>query len=110
VDAAAELRRAAARAEFERKAAEVAPPAPVPVPLRAVAPVAAGSVASGPVAAAPVAAGPVAAVAVAAVAPASVAPAAAPGASRYASMGILDEVDTGSMDLDAVLRRRRAAS
>ncbi|WP_089909196.1 hypothetical protein [Leifsonia sp. 21MFCrub1.1] len=89
VDAAAELRRAAARAEFERKAAEVVPPAPVaaPVPLRAVERPAAVPV-SAPAANVPAATVP----------------------SRYASMGILDEVDTGSMDLDAVLRRRRAAS
>jgi hypothetical protein len=42
-----------------------------------------------------------------AVAPASVVSAAP---SLYAGMGVLDDVDTGSMDLDAVLRRRRAAS
>ncbi|MGH1549144.1 hypothetical protein ACRAWB_08225 [Leifsonia poae] len=88
VDAAAELRRAAARAEFERKAAEVAAPVAAPVPLR-------------PVAVAPTVAAPAEAVSVA---PAPAAP------SLYASMGVLDEADTGSMDLDAVLRRRRAAS
>ena len=88
VDAAAELRRAAARAEFERKAAEVTAPAVAPVPLR-------------PVAVAPTVAVPLEAVPVA---PAPAAP------SLYASMGVLDEADTGSMDLDAVLRRRRAAS
>ncbi|MDN4595511.1 hypothetical protein [Leifsonia virtsii] len=93
VDAAAELRRAAARAEFERKAAEVVAPAPAPVPLRPVAPVAPAA------AVAPVAS-------VAAAAP--VAETAAP--SRYASMGVLDEVGASGMDLDAVLRRRRAAS
>ncbi|MEV8212482.1 hypothetical protein [Leifsonia sp. NPDC077715] len=92
VDAAAELRRAAARAEFERKAAEVTAPVASPVPLR-------------PVAVAPaVVAAPTAAVATA---PGPAAPAAP---SLYASMGVLDEVDSGSMDLDAVLRRRRAAS
>jgi hypothetical protein len=103
VDAAAELRRAAARAEFERKAAEVAPPAPVaaPVPLRAVErPVAESTT---PPAFAP-------AVAPVAASVAASAPAATTVPSRYASMGILDEADTGSMDLDAVLRRRRAAS
>ncbi|WP_431245282.1 hypothetical protein [Leifsonia xyli] len=101
VDAAAELRRAAARAEFERKAAEVAEvvaPVPAPVVLR---PVAAASVAT------------------ASIATAAAAPATAEGAavsepmavpSRYASMGVLDEAETGSLDLDAVLRRRRAAS
>ncbi|MFP3466009.1 hypothetical protein [Leifsonia sp. SIMBA_070] len=90
VDAAAELRRAAARAEFERKAAEVAPveAVPAPVPLR-----------------------PVAVAAVAEAGAASVAPVSSVAVpSRYASMGVLDDVDTGSMDLDAVLRRRRAAS
>ncbi|MGN7798186.1 hypothetical protein [Leifsonia sp. 22587] len=101
VDAAAELRRAAARAEFERKAAEVAPPAPQPVPLRVVA--------AAPAAVAPVGVAPVA-VAGSPVAAAPVAVAPEPVPSRYASMGVLDDVDTGSMDLDAVLRRRRAAS
>jgi len=99
VDAAAELRRAAARADFERKAAEVVAPAPAPVPLRpvAVAPAAPAAPVAVPVAAA----APVASVA-------SVAETAAP--SRYASMGVLDGVDAAGMDLDAVLRRRRAAS
>ncbi|MFF9561833.1 hypothetical protein ACF1AJ_00655 [Leifsonia sp. NPDC014704] len=103
VDAAAELRRAAARAEFERKAAEVAPPAPVaaPVPLRAVARPVAES--TGPSAVA-------SSVASASASAVSSVPAATTVPSRYASMGILDEADTGSMDLDAVLRRRRAAS
>jgi len=89
---------AAVRAEFERKAAEVVAPAPAPVPLRPVAPVApAASVARAPSAS------------VAAAAPAApVAEQAAP--SRYASMGVLDEVGASGMDLDAVLRRRRAAS
>jgi hypothetical protein len=108
VDAAAELRRAAARADFERKAAEVAP-APAAVPLRAVPRVAEAPVAV-PVAAAPAVA-PTASAAAPAVA--TVTPAAAPAAtvsSRYASMGLLEDVDAGSMDLDAVLRRRRAAS
>jgi hypothetical protein len=96
IDAATELRRAAARADFERKAAEVAPPAPAPVPLR-------------PVAVAPAAAAPAAS-------PAAATPAVAPAApaveapSRYASMGIVDGMDDRGMDLDAVLRRRRAAS
>ncbi|MGO4593190.1 hypothetical protein AB4Z18_05140 [Leifsonia sp. 2TAF2] len=98
VDAAAELRRAAARAEFERKAAEAEAPAAAPVPLRPVA-VAPASSAAGVAAPVAVAAAPVAAVA-----------AAAPVPSRYASMGILDDAETGSLDLDAVLRRRRAAS
>jgi hypothetical protein len=101
VDAAAELRRAAARAELERKAAaaeaaertseaaERAAAAPAPVPLRAVGRVgdALGIAGSG-----------------------TAVSAAASTPSRYASMGVLDDVDTGSLDLDAVLRRRRAAS
>lgn len=99
VDAATELRRAAARAEFDRKASELAPVAP-PVPLR-------------PAAVAPAAsAAPVAATAVP-VAVAPVAPVAAPEPvpSRYASMGIVDATTAdGAYDLDAVLRRRRAAS
>lgn len=85
IDAATELRRSAARAEVERKAGERAP-APTPLRPVAVAPAAA------PVAAAPVA----------------IAPAQEP--SRYASMGLLDDLDSNAIDLDAVLRRRRAAS
>ncbi|MGN6425280.1 MAG: hypothetical protein ACTHMF_00570 [Leifsonia sp.] len=93
VDAAAELRRAAARADFDRKAADiVTEAAPAPVRLRPVPAVAEEL----PVAAAPVAA--------AAPTPA------APVPSRFASMGIVDAVDDGALDLDAVLRRRRAAS
>ena len=101
VDAAAELRRAAARAELERKAAASAAaeraaaeraavvPAAAPFPLRAVGRVgeALGVAESG-----------------------TAVSAAASTPSRYASMGVLDDVDTGSLDLDAVLRRRRAAS
>jgi hypothetical protein len=101
VDAAAELRRAAARAEFERKAEESAPaPTVAPVPLRPVARVdpAPAALAEAATETAQVARADAAPVAVAAV------------PSRYASMGLLDETDTGSMDLDAVLRRRRAAS
>ncbi|MGO4534362.1 hypothetical protein [Leifsonia sp. 2MCAF36] len=95
VDAAAELRRAAARAEFERKAAESEPaPVAAPVPLRPVARVDVSPAAE--------------AVPSARMAADSVAGAAVP--SRYASMGLLDGSDTGSLDLDAVLRRRRAAS
>ncbi|WP_285116005.1 hypothetical protein [Leifsonia sp. fls2-241-R2A-40a] len=99
VDAAAELRRAAARAEFERKAAEAAEVAaaaeavPAPVPLRPVAVVPAPAV-----------------VPVGAAAEASHEAAGPAVPSQYANMGILDETATGSLDLDAVLRRRRAAS
>ncbi len=100
VDAAAELRRAAARADFERKATavtEAAPTAPAPVRLRPVAPpapVAAG--APGEVATVPAVARPVAV------------EEAAP--NLYSAMGIVGSVDDGALDLDAVLRRRRAAS
>jgi hypothetical protein len=97
VDAATELRRAAARADFDRRAAEVAPVAP-PVPLR---PVAAPAMA--PVVArveAPVPAQ----------RPTSGSPVGEPVPSRYASMGIIDPSADGAIDVDAVLRRRRAAS
>lgn len=107
VDAAAELRRAAARAEFERKAAEVAAPAPAPVPLRPVAVSASAASAAAGASGAPAGPAPVAPVTpvVAAVAePAAAVP------SRYASMGVLDDVEAAGLDLDAVLRRRRAAS
>lgn len=93
VDAAAELRRASARADFERKAtavAEAAPAVPAPVRLRPVA-VPAPAVASTPALARPVAV-----------------QEAVP--SVYAAMGIVGSVDDGALDLDAVLRRRRAAS
>jgi hypothetical protein len=93
VDAAAALRRAAARADFERKAtavAETAPAAPAPVRLRPVAePVPA--VASAPAASRPVAVEEAV-------------------SSVYSAMGIVGSVDDGALDLDAVLRRRRAAS
>ncbi|MFE4949844.1 hypothetical protein ACFQ9V_07015 [Leifsonia sp. NPDC056665] len=92
VDAAAELRRSAARLEFERKAtvvAEAAPVVPAPVLLRPVA-VAQEAV---PVLSRP------APVAVVEALP-----------SVYSSMGIIGSVDDGALDLDAVLRRRRAAS
>ncbi len=86
IDAATELRRSAARAEVERKAGERVP-APTPLRPVAVAPAAAPAVAAAPVAIAPV-----------------------QEPSRYASMGLLDDLDTNAIDLDAVLRRRRAAS
>ncbi|UAJ78486.1 hypothetical protein IT072_14655 [Leifsonia sp. ZF2019] len=90
VDAATELRRSAARAEFDRKASELAPVAP-PVPLRPAA-----------------VTEEVPASSVQAVAP--VRPIPEPVPSRYASMGIVDPASDGAIDLDAVLRRRRAAS
>ncbi|HEV7811520.1 MAG TPA: hypothetical protein VGO99_01050 [Leifsonia sp.] len=83
MDAATELRRAAARAEMDRKAAELAPDI---APLRPAVPLAPVRVE----------------------APAPAAPASAP--SRYAAMGVVDGLSGGAIDLDAVLRRRRAAS
>ncbi|WP_345763895.1 hypothetical protein [Diaminobutyricibacter sp. McL0608] len=91
IDAATELRRAAARADLEERAArlasEVTPLRP-PVPIAA--PAASAQGASTPAASAP--------------------RASAPGSDpRFASMGVIDDVDVSSMDLDAALRRRRAA-
>ncbi|ODA89893.1 hypothetical protein ATY41_11805 [Leifsonia xyli subsp. xyli] len=80
VDAATELRRTAARAEFDRRSVEAPPP---PVPLR---PRPAEAIAAAPTV--PVSAGP----------------------SRYATMGIVETDAHDALDLDAVLRRRRAAS
>ena len=82
MDAATELRRAAARAEIDRKAAELTPDV---APLRPAVPVAPDRFET-PVATAP----------------------AAP--SRYAAMGVIDGLGGGAIDLDAALRRRRAAS
>lgn len=99
VDAAAELRRAAARADFERKVtavAEAAPATPAPVRLRPV------------VAPAPAVASTSAAPAVASVSRPVAVEEAVP--SVYSAMGIVGSVDDGALDLDAVLRRRRAAS
>lgn len=87
VDAAAALRRSAAAADLARRAAELAPPVPQLHPAAAPAsglPVRAGST----TAEAPVA---------------SAAP------SRFASMGIVTGAEGASIDLDAALRRRRAA-
>lgn len=88
VDAATELRRAAARADLERRVAELAPQrSPEVTPLR---PVLVPSAADG----------------------AAQAPAAT---SRFARMGMLteagtlNEMESDGLDLDAVLRRRRAA-
>lgn len=91
VDAATELRRAAARSEFERKASEAMPVAP-PVPLR------------------PVAVHETVPAAVSTARAATVRPGPEPIPSRYASMGIVGDASDGAIDLDAVLRRRRAAS
>lgn len=99
VDAAAELRRAAARADFERKAtavAEAVPATPAPVRLRPVA------------APAPAVASTSTAPAMAAVSRPVAVEEAVP--SVYSAMGIVGSVDDGALDLDAVLRRRRAAS
>ncbi len=86
IDAATELRRAAARAELEERAARLAhevtplrPPVPVAVP--AAAGVTHASAARSPQ---------------------------APADPRFAAMGLVDDADHSSMDLDAALRRRRA--
>lgn len=100
IDAATELRRSAARAEVERKAAERIP---APMPLRAVAVV--PSVVPGT---APAAVATVSAPAVASVQAPAVASVQEP--SRYATMGLVGDLDNSAIDLDAVLRRRRAAS
>lgn len=89
LDAAIELRRAAARAELAARAARLAPQ---PTPLRP--PAASAAVASGALAEAGT----------------------APNAGRFALMGRVDNLgradESGGavMDLDAALRRRRAAS
>ncbi|MFF1572991.1 hypothetical protein ACFVWR_09600 [Leifsonia sp. NPDC058292] len=94
IDAATELRRAAARAEIDRKAAEFAPDGSPSVTLAPLAPIA-------PVAPLRPAAAVAPQVPVAPVATAS---------NRYAAMGVVDGLSDGAIDLDAVLRRRRAAS
>jgi hypothetical protein len=78
VDAAAELKKAAAEAELARRAAQIAARTPVT-----------------PIARPAARAGGGAAVATTA-------------SSRFASMGIVGETEPGMTDLDAVLRRRRA--
>jgi hypothetical protein len=100
IDAAAELRRAAARAELERRAAELVPDA---TPLRRIAPVELPEPAEQPVRAYATSMASVAS-ASAASAPTHVA------SSRFASMGVIDADAPGAIDLDAALRRRRAAS
>ena len=79
VDAAAELRKAAAESELALRAARIAA-AVTPISRPAAARVAAPAVASG---------GPAA-------------------ANRFASMGVVGETEPGMTDLDGVLRRRRA--
>jgi len=81
VDAAVELRRAAARAELERRAETVEPELPrlrpvasTPEPPREAEPQVAGATGTD---------------------------------GRYATMGVVDAVGEGRLDLDAVLRRRR---
>jgi type IV secretory pathway VirB10-like protein len=95
VDAAAELRRAAARADLALRAAQIetdvtplrARPAAAPAPERSVA----GSARSA--------------------GPSSVTVDRAGAAqSRFASMGVVSDVEARAIDLDAALRRRRAAS
>ncbi|WP_308465767.1 hypothetical protein [Rathayibacter soli] len=94
VDAVTRLRRAAAAAELDRRAAEIAERlAPTVVPLTHLAP------RQTPVSE-----------------PARVPPSAPPqvplreASSRYARMGMLDDIEPDALDLDAALRRRRAAS
>jgi hypothetical protein len=94
VDAVTQLRRAAAQADLERRAAELAPTlSPALAPVAQFTPRAALQSEEH-------------------VAPA-VLPEVAPERqtpSRFARMGLLEQVETDSLDLDAVLRRRRAAS
>jgi hypothetical protein len=94
VDAVTQLRRAAAQADLERRAAEIAPTlSPALAPVAQFTPRAALQSEEH-------------------VAPA-VLPEVAPERqtpSRFARMGLLEQVETDSLDLDAVLRRRRAAS
>lgn len=76
-DAVTELRRAAVKAEYERRAAQVAPqPVRLPEPVTLSEPI--------------------------------TLPEPVEGRGRFASMGILDESTDAPLDLDAVLRRRRA--
>lgn len=87
VDAAAELRKAAAEAELARRAADLAAQTPVTPIARPAARAAAGAGGAGR-------------------AGGAAAGGAAP--SRFASMGIVGDTEPGMTDLDAVLRRRRA--
>ncbi|HEY5223327.1 MAG TPA: hypothetical protein VIJ18_09825 [Microbacteriaceae bacterium] len=84
VDAATRLRRAAAAAELERRAAELAEVLAPEVTRLAPRPAAEPA--------------------------ASVAPVRSEQTSRYARMGMLNSVESSALDLDAALRRRRAAS
>ncbi|WP_426519943.1 hypothetical protein ACPPVQ_06855 [Diaminobutyricibacter sp. McL0618] len=90
IDAATELRRAAARADLEERAARLAPDVtplrpPVPVAVPAATSVARASAPGGPAL-----------------------PAQPAADRRFAAMGLVGDVDAGSIDLDAALRRRRA--
>jgi hypothetical protein len=90
VDAAVALRRAAAREDLERRAAELAPrlePEVAQLKPRTAAAVAGSEPAASAGPARTVDAPP----------------------SRFARMGVLDDVESDALDLDAVLRRRRAA-
>jgi hypothetical protein len=90
MDAAVALRRAAAREDLEKRAAELAPklePEVAQLKPRTATP-ATGSEPTASTAPIPVMAPP----------------------SRFARMGVLDDVESDGLDLDAVLRRRRAAS
>jgi hypothetical protein len=94
VDAAAELRRAAARADLALRAAKIETEV---TPLRA-RPAAVTTPAERAGVSDERTAGPAGATADRA------------GASRFASMGVVSDVEARAMDLDAALRRRRAAS
>jgi hypothetical protein len=98
VDAAAELRKAAAEAELARRAAQLAAQTTVTPIARPAARVGGGSAGVGAGASAGVGAG----------AGAGVGASAGASPSRFASMGIVGETEPGMADLDAVLRRRRA--
>jgi hypothetical protein len=109
IDAAAELRRAAAEAEIDEHAAEIARRRP-PVPLRTATALSRALSTSMTDAAGPAATASDRAVAARAAQYASQTAGGQPQASRFASMGVVGELEDRSMDLDAALRRRRAAS
>ena len=90
IDAATELRRAAARAEIEERAARLAPEV---TPLRPPVPVAVPAAVS---------------LARTGVQGENAVPSRPAADPRFAAMGLVGDMDTASIDLDAALRRRRA--
>lgn len=109
IDAAAELRRAAAQAEIDERAARIARTRPA-VPIVPFMP--AGARGDAPAARTTRSAAAASDRAAAAPATAFGEREGVPGASapsRFASMGLVDDADDRAMDLDAALRRRRAA-